>query len=201
MTDPQNTASDLQTQDKLASGLVDAIRRNARTAIIAGIVMLICGVLAVGAPLAAGLSLTIFVGVLLGVGGISQCVLAFQAGAFRQGLLMFLIGLLTAGAGFYLFNQPVNGLAAITLFLAAYFIVTGIFELIAAFQIRPSEGWGWMLFTGIVTLILGLMIWRQFPLSGAWAVGVLFGIKLIMSGWWLIFIGRGVREITAPTAN
>ncbi len=53
----------------------------------------------------------------------------------------------------------------------------------------------------IITLILGLMIWRQFPLSGAWAVGVLFGVKLIMSGWWLIFIGRGVRKITEPTTS
>lgn len=109
MTDPQITASDLQTQDKLASGLVDAIRRNARTAIIAGIVMLICGVLAVGSPLAAGLSLTIFVGVLLGVGGISQCVLAFQAGALSQGLLMFLIACLPPAPVFTCLTSRLTG--------------------------------------------------------------------------------------------
>ena len=81
----------------------------------------------------------------------------------------------------------------ITLFLSAYFIVTGIFELVGAIQIRPAAGWGWMLFNAIVTLLLGLMIWRQFPLSGAWAVGVLFGAKLIFSGTSLIIIGRAVR--------
>ena len=109
------------------------------------------------------------------------------------GLLIFVVGALTAVAGFYLFNQPLAGLASITIFLAVYFVVTGIFELVSAFQIRPAEGWGLMLFNGIVTLVLGIMIWRQFPLSGAWAVGVLFGIKLVLSGWSLIFIGRSVR--------
>ena len=103
------------------------------------------------------------------------------------------MGALTTVAGFYLFNQPLSGLASITIFLAAYFVVTGISELVSAFQIRPAEGWGFMLFNGIVTLLLGIMLWRQFPLSGAWAVGVLFGAKLLLSGCSLIFIGRGVR--------
>jgi len=181
----------------IESGLVGAIRKNARLAVITGIIMLICGVLAVGSPLAAGVYVTIFVGAMLAVGGIAQCFLAFKAGAFGRGLMIFIIGALTAIAGFYLMSQPVAGLASITLFLAAYFVVTGIFDGIAAFQIRPEPGWGWMLFNAIVTLLLGIMIWRQFPLSGAWAVGVLFGIKLIFSGWALIFIGRGVRTATS----
>jgi uncharacterized membrane protein HdeD (DUF308 family) len=177
----------------IESGLVDAIRKNARLAFFTGIIMLICGVLAVGSPLAAGVYVMIFVGAMLAVGGIAQCFLAFKAGAFGRGLMIFIIGALTGIAGFYLMSQPVEGLVSITLLLAAYFIVTGIFDGIAAFQVRPESGWGWMLFNAIVTLLLGIMIWRQFPLSGAWAVGVLFGIKLIFSGWALIFIGRGVR--------
>ena len=176
----------------LAKDLLDAIKAHSRTAVIAGVVMLVCGLLSIAAPLAAGLSITVLVGLLMSVGGISQCVLAFHAGALGRGLLLFLIGAVTALTGFYLVSQPLAGLAAITLFLAAYFMVTGIFELIAAFQIRPLPGWSLMLFTGIVTLVLGILIWRQFPLSGIWAVGVLFGIKLAMSGWWLVVIGRSV---------
>jgi uncharacterized membrane protein HdeD (DUF308 family) len=183
----------MTTQENIASGLLDGIKKNAGLAVITGIILLICGVFALGSPLVAGVSVTIMVGTLLIIGGISQCFLAFQAGAFGKGLLIFLMGALTAVAGIYLLGQPVAGLATITIFLAAYFIVTGIFELIAAIQIRPAEGWGWMLFSGIVTLLLGIMIWRQFPLSGAWAIGTLFGIKLMMSGMSLIFIGRSVR--------
>ena len=52
-----------------------------------------------------------------------------------------------------------------------------------------------MLFNGVITLLLGLMLWRQYPLSGAWAVGVLFGIKMVFSGWALVFIGRSVKQI------
>ncbi len=183
----------MNEQTDIPSGLLDGIKKNARLAVIVGILMLVCGILAIGSPLVAGMSVTVIVGVMLLVGGVAQCFLAFQAGAFGEGLLIFIMGALTAVAGFYLFNQPLAGLASITIFLAAYFVVTGISELISAFQIRPADGWSLMLFNGIVTLLLGVMIWRQFPLSGAWAVGVLFGIKLVLGGWSLIFIGRAVR--------
>lgn len=190
----------MSEQVTVTSGLLDGIKKNARLAVIMGIIMVICGVLAVGSPFAAGVYVTIFVGVMLAFGGIAQCFLAFQAGAFGKGLLIFVVGALTTAAGFYIFNQPLEGLATITLFLTAYFIVTGIFELVSAFQIRPAEGWGMMLFNGIVTLLLGIMIWSEFPLSGAWAVGVLFGVKLIFSGWSLIFIGRSVRGAAKAAA-
>jgi len=179
---------------EIQSGLLDGIKKNARLAVIVGILMLVCGILAIGSPLVAGVYVTVFVGVMLLVGGISQCFLAFQAGAFGKGLLIFIMGALTAVAGYYVFSQPLAGLATITLFLAAYFLVAGISELIGAFQIRPAEGWGVMLFNGIVTLLLGIMIWKQFPLSGAWAVGVLFGIKLVVGGGSLVIIGRTVRS-------
>jgi uncharacterized membrane protein HdeD (DUF308 family) len=191
----------MSEHDNASSELLDGIKKNARLAVIVGILMLICGVLAIGSPLVAGMSVTAMVGIMLLIGGVAQCFLAFQAGAFGQGLLIFIMGALTAVAGSFLFNQPLAGLASITIFLAAYFVVTGISELVSAFQIRPADGWGLMLFNGIVTLLLGVMIWRQFPLSGAWAVGVLFGIKLVLGGWSLIFIGRGVRGAAKEAAG
>ena len=188
----------------MASGLLGGIKDNAKLAVTIGIILIIVGLLAIAAPLAAGISITILVGTLLIIGGIGECFLAFQAGAFGRGLLICIVGALMAVAGFYMVSQPVAGLATITLFLTAYFIVSGIFEIIAAVQIRPSSGWGLMLFNGIVTLLLGILIWRQFPLSGAWAVGVLFGIKMIFSGWTLVFIGNAVKgavkeATTAPS--
>jgi uncharacterized membrane protein HdeD (DUF308 family) len=71
-----------------------------------------------------------------------------------------------------------------------------VIEVMIAFQARPEEGWGWLLFSAIMTLLLGAMLWRQFPLSGVWAVGVLFGVKMISSGLSLVFIGRSVKKIT-----
>ncbi len=184
----------------MASGLLGGIKDNAKLAVTIGIILIIVGLLAIASPLAAGMSITIVVGTLLIIGGIGECFLAFQAGAFGRGLLIFIVGALMAVAGFYMISQPVAGLATITLFLTAYFIVSGIFEIIAAVQIRPASGWGWMLFNGIVTLLLGILLWRQFPLSGAWAVGVLFGIKMIFSGWTLVFIGNAVKGAVKEAA-
>ena len=187
----------MTNKDDVANNLIAVIRNQARTAMITGVVMLVCGTLAIAAPLAAGVSITVLVGALLAIGGISECLLAFRAGALGRALLLFLLGALTAFVGFYMVSQPIEGLAAISVFLAAYFSVTGLFELIAAIQARPAQGWGLLLFNGIVTLILGLLIWVQLPLSGAWAVGVLFGIKLLMSGWWLIVVGGSARRATS----
>ena len=184
------------TPQNLAANFIEAIQAHARVAVITGVILLLCGLLAVAAPLAAGVSITILVGLLLTAGGIGQCLLALRAGAFGKGLLVFLIGGLTVIAGVFMLTQPLEGLEAITLFLAAYFLATGIFELIAAMQMRPTAGWGWILLNGVVTLVLGLVIWRQFPLSGAWAVGVLFGLKLMMGGWWLVLLGRSAGKAT-----
>ena len=182
------------------SGLLDGIRENAGLTVVSGIVLIIAGTFAILSPLYAGLSITILVGAMLAIGGVGECFLAFRAGAFGRGLMVFVVGLLIAIAGFYMMTQPVAGLASITLILAVFFFVTGLFEIAVAFQIKPAEGWGWQLSNGIVTLLLGILIWRQYPLSGAWAVGVLFGIKMIVSGWALVFIGRHVKQ-AANTAE
>ncbi len=135
---------------------------------------------------------------LLVIGGIGQCILAFKAGPFGRGLLTFILGLFMTLAGSYMATQPVVGMASLTMILVIYLVVAALFELIMAFQIRPADGWGWALFNSIVTLLLGLMLWRQFPLSGAWAVGILFGIKMFFSGSLLVFIGITAKEETKP---
>ena len=177
--------------------LIDAIRNNAGLTIAAGVVLLIAGLLAILSPFVAGLSITIMVGALMAVSGISQCFLAFRAGAFGRALVLFIVGVLMAVAGFYMMSQPVSGLAALTLILMAFLIATGILEIIVAFQLKPADGWGIELFNGVLTLVLGILLWRQFPLSGAWAIGILFGIKMVFSGWAFVFIGRAARKLEA----
>jgi uncharacterized membrane protein HdeD (DUF308 family) len=188
-----------EQETTLDAGLVDGIRKNAGLTVVSGIILLIAGLLAVMSPFVAGMSITIMVGVMLAVGGIGQCFLAFKAGAFGRGLMIFIVGVLMAIAGFYMMNQPVAGLAKLTIILMYYLLVTGALEIVVAFQLKPAAGWGLEMFNGIVTLLLGVMLWRQFPLSGAWAIGVLFGIKMISSGWAFIFIGRNVKKLATET--
>ena len=180
--------------------LIDALRENSGWAIAIGILLLIAGILAIGSPFITGLAVTVSVGALLVLSGLGQCFLAFQAGAFGRGLLIFLLGLIAVVAGVYMVSQPVSGLASLTLLLAGYFIVTGILTIITALQLRPASGWGWMLANAIVTLLLGVLIWRQWPLSGTWAVGTLFGVQMLMSGFSLLTTGSAVRQVTHAAA-
>lgn len=158
------------------------LKRHAGFGIAVGILTVITGFLALVAPLVAGLSVALVVGVLLIIAGVSRLFFAFRMGSFGHGLLVFVIGLLSIVAGGYMIGRPGMALATLTLFLAAYFLVEGVFEIIWAFRLRPISGWGWTLFSGIVALALGIMIWRQFPVSGVWAVGTLVGVSMIFGG-------------------
>ena len=173
--------------------LIETIKKDAKTAKWVGILLLIAGFLALIAPLGAGLSLTVMIGALLLISGGAQLVLVFKAGSFGEGILLALFAILSVIAGGYMVSQPV---AARTLFLAAYFIASGVIQVFGAFGAKPEAGWGWLLFGGVVSVILGVMIWRQFPLSGVWAVGTLIGVHLLISGWTLIAVGSLAKDVT-----
>lgn len=174
--------------------MLSTIKRSAGLGMALGIGIAIAGVLAVISPFIAGLSVTIAVGVLLVVSGVSRLFLAFKMGSFGRGLLMFVLGLLTLAAGGYLVARPGIGLQTLTLVLAAYLFVDGVFEIIYAFRLRPIKGWGWTLFSGIAALVLGIMIWRQFPVSGMWAVGTIAGIHMIFAGSSMASLSRAARS-------
>lgn len=175
--------------------IIDGIRSNAKTARWVGIFLVIAGIVSLFAPLAAGAALATMVGLLLAFGGISLLVLAFRAGSFGHGMVVFLVGALTAVAGIYMMSEPGVALVTMGVFLAMYFAVTGIVEIIYALRLKPVQGWGWLLFGGIVSLLLGIMMWRQMPLSGAWAIGVLVGIRLLMSGFELLAMGGAAGDV------
>ena len=181
--------------------LIDTIKRGARTARWVGVLLLIAGCLSLIAPFAAGLSIAVTIGAVVLFSGVAQLLVVFRAGSFGQGLLLALLAVLSLVAGGYMVSQPLSALATLTLFLAGYFVVTGAIEMIGAFGAKPAPGWGALLFGGIVSIVLGVMIWRQFPLSGAWAIGVLVGVRLIMSGLALITIARLAKDVAAAAAK
>lgn len=171
---------------------LDAIKKNTGLTIAAGVITLLMGLFAMGSPLVAGASVALMVGVLLIIGGITQLGFAFKAGS---GIWAIILGLLTVIAGGYMVSNPGAALATLTIFLVAYLVVSGVFEAIIAFQVKPAEGWGWAMFSGILSILLGLMFWSQFPISGAWAIGILLGVKLFFSGLSLLMFGISARRV------
>lgn len=111
------------------------------------------------------------------------------------GVLSLVLGLLTVVAGLLLIGHPLFHLGFLTLLLAGFFLAQGILEVVYAFQLRPEQGWGWTLFGGTVSVLLVLMIWRQWPLSGAWAIGTLVGIRLMFSGFAVLAIASAARAM------
>jgi len=179
------------TLDNNSSLIMGNIKKNAGLTMLLGGVMVLVGFLSIGSPLVAGLSVTMMVGIMLIVGGIGQLVFAIKAGT---GFFSMIMGVLTIILGGYMLSNVGASLESLTLFIAIYFVIEGIAEAIAAFQMKPASGWGWALFSGLVTVLLGAMIWNQFPLSGAWAIGTLVGIKLLFSGWSLLMFGMAARS-------
>ncbi|NNE17087.1 MAG: hypothetical protein HKN10_01300 [Myxococcales bacterium] len=162
--------------------MLGTIKRHAGVGMAVGVLVVVAGILALLSPLVAGLSIAVAVGVLIVASGVSRLFLAFKMGSFGHGLLVFLLGLLSILIGGYMLARPGMALATLTLVLATYFAVDGGFQIIWAFRLRPIKGWGWALFSGVVSLALGIMIWRQFPMSGVWAVGTLAGIQMVFGG-------------------
>jgi uncharacterized membrane protein HdeD (DUF308 family) len=161
-----------------------------------GIITIILGILAISAPLITGLSIALLVGVLVLAGGVTRIVWALRAGSFGKGLLRFAIGALTVICGIVLVTDPLVASGILTILLAVYFVLDGVAEIVGAFHVRPVSGWGWLLVGGIISLLLGVMIWRQFPLSGAWAIGVLLGFRLLLVGISMVIVAPVVRSNT-----
>ncbi len=160
---------------------------------VLGIAVLVLGLLAIAMPLITGVAVTLLIGVILIAAGVAHVIYTFSSKSFGEGVFRFLFGLLAVVAGISLLTQPDAGLATITFFLAIWFIIDGVITLIQGFRWRPFEGWGWMIFSGAVSILLGILVWAQFPVSAVWLVGVLVGIRLMFLGWIMILL-RSVGE-------
>jgi len=96
----------------------------------------------------------------------------------------------------YLIAHPAVGVASLTLLLATLFLIEGILNIALYFQVRAIERAGWFLLDGIITILLGLMVYRQWPSSSAWAIGTLIGISLIVSGVTRVMLSLTVRNLS-----
>lgn len=161
-----------------------------------GVVSIILGILAMLSPLLTGLSIAMLLGFLVVVGGLMRMVWAFQSPTAGQGVLKFALGGLTLACGIALLAHPLLASGVLTILLAGYFIADGASEIAAGYSVGIRTGGAWLLIGGLISILLGFMIWSQFPLSGAWAMGTLLGIKLFCTGLIMITGGSKVRQLT-----
>ena len=157
--------------------------RTGKGDMIWGILMLICGFLAITLPLASGIGVAIVIGWLLLISGVWHLLFGFRSGSGIGGFLwQLLLAIVYGAAGLMLLFYPLAGLAWLTLVLATFLLIEAALEFVLYFNIRRRVNAGWVLFDAIITLLLGILIWARWPFSSVWAVGTLIGVSLIFSG-------------------
>jgi uncharacterized membrane protein HdeD (DUF308 family) len=160
-----------------------------------GIVLIALGVVAILTPAVAGSALVIVIGFILLIAGIVPIVRELKAEASMEKAIGLTLGIITALTGIAVIGHPLFGLAFLTLLLVAYFVTEGVWKIIVSFRYKPATGWKWLLVSGVLSLILGLLIWKQWPVSGLWAVGVLVGVNLLGTGLALVTLASTLKSL------
>lgn len=141
---------------------------------------------------------------LLGAFALVSGVIAVAVGIFGKHrthrFLEIISGLIRIAAGIALFVCVASGVAVITLILAIFLIVEGVFLAATAFKLREHTGWVWTLVSGIASIVLGIMVYVRWPGDSAWVLGLLFGINMIFNGSSLIALGLGAPKRPAAAA-
>ena len=168
-----------------------------------GILMVLAGVAAIAFPLLSTIAAKIALGWIFLLSGVLLVIHAFSIQQWRGFLLGLLLGALYVVAGGWLAFFPLAGIVSLTILLAALFLAEGVLEVIMAVRVRPHEGWGWLLLSGLVAMAVGALIAAELPSSATWAIGLLAGVNLLSTGVSFIvlaLVGRRAGSGAAVTA-
>jgi uncharacterized membrane protein HdeD (DUF308 family) len=183
-----------------ASSMGSIVKESIGWSIGLSVLLIVAGILAIAVPPAAGVAVAILVAWLLVFSGGVHLVFAWYTRTAGGLVWELLLGVLYVLVGGYILFHPVAGLASLTLVLAIYLFMEGILEFILSFRLRPMPGWGWLMFDGIVTLILAVLIWRTWPSSTEWVIGTLVGISMLFSGISRLMLSMAARQVVAKLA-
>jgi uncharacterized membrane protein HdeD (DUF308 family) len=168
--------------------------RPAPTTLVWPIVLILIGILALALPVATSFGVARVLSWLLLFDGIIQFFYAFKSERVGRILWKVLVALLYVGGGIYLLLNPLVGMAGLTLMLAVFFFAEGIMDLFTYLFGSKSNGAHWLLLHGLVTMLLGLMILRRWPLNSLWAVGILAGVSILLSGVTRLLLALAIRR-------
>lgn len=182
MTDYHSFSEDAQTNARYSLNEMGEVCRHWGWFFAMGVALLILGTLAIGSSVITTFATVIFLGGLLAVSGVIQAVQAFWARKWKGFFLYLLMGILSVVVGALMIFRPTESALSLTMLLATFFIVSGLFKISYSLLINV-EHWGWLLFNGIITLLLGILILAQWPVSALWVIGLFVGIDMVLSGW------------------
>jgi uncharacterized membrane protein HdeD (DUF308 family) len=176
------------------------VRHASTWSIVWGVLLILFGMLAISSPFLAAVAVNVVIAWLIILAGVVHLILAFHVHRAGSVIWKLLVGLAYLFFGAYLTMHPVMGVASLTLVLASLFLIEGILDIVLFFRMRSVRGSSWVLVDGIITLLLGLMIYLQWPSSSVWAIGTLVGVSMIISGVTRVMLSLAVRKAAAVVA-
>ena len=162
--------------------------------VVLGVLLLALGVIAAGNLLVATAASVFFVGWMMIVGGIVEIIHAFGVKTWGGFFWWLISGLLYVVAGYLAFTNPLLASAVLTLFLAFSLIASGLLRIWIGFTGKALAGWGWIVASGVVTVLAGLIIWGGWPVNSLWILGIFLAIDLIFQGVTYIAYGLGLKK-------
>lgn len=174
-----------------------ALRGNWLWFVLLGVALIFLGCVALGALVAASLATALVIGALMLVGGAAETVGAFWCRGWSGFFFHLLSGVLSIVVGVLFLRAPVDALLALALLLSCLLMVGGIFKIVAALSYRFAA-WGWPLASGVIDVILGVLIWQEWPASALWVIGLFLGISLLFRGFNWIGLGLALRTLPRP---
>jgi uncharacterized membrane protein HdeD (DUF308 family) len=173
---------------------LDALRGNWFWFVLLGVALVVLGIVALGSVVITSLAAAAAIGVLLVLGGAVESVGAFWCRGWSGFFLELLSGVLSIVVGLLFLRAPVGALASLTLLVACFLMAGGLFKVVGALSYRFAA-WGWTLAGGVIDLTLGVMIWREWPASALWVIGLYVGVNLLFRGFNWVALGLALRAL------
>jgi uncharacterized membrane protein HdeD (DUF308 family) len=177
----------------------ETVQRNWGWFLALGIVQILLGTIALGESFLMTIFSVVMLGWLLIIGGVSSIFHAFMEREWGGFVIDLLTGLLYGIVGLMVITSPVEGAVTLTLVISMFLIVGGIFRIVESL-VGALPHRGWVLFNGVITLVLGIMIWRQWPSSSMWVIGMFVGIEMLLYGWSLVMLALAAKKFSPPTS-
>lgn len=162
--------------------ILDEVKHRSGWAVFMGVLTTVLGIVLLMYPLATATATTLFLGWILTFVGVAEVVFALGSQTPGAFFLRLFIAVLYGFTGIMLIVNPFTGAESLTLFVGAMLIVRGVMAMVAGFQVRPLDGWGWLVADSIANLAAGGLIIARWPSSTAWAVGTLVGASVLVTG-------------------
>lgn len=159
-----------------------------------GASLVVLGIFALSSTIIATLATVTFIGSLMFVGGILQLAHAFTCKNWTGFFVDVLSGILYVVVGFMLAANPGAGALALSLLIAMFLLIGGIARIVVGL-VHRVDGWGWLLFHGIVNILLAFSIWSNWPESGVLVIGLFVGIDMLLTGLSLLMLGLSIRSL------